>query len=318
MSCNWKRRVLLALATASALLVAACGSGTIESQLQPSRVVAFGDGMSDLGQVANRRYTVNDGTVNIWTQDMASRFGLGLSATAAGGGSFATGNARVNTKPDAAGNAATLTVKEQVDAFLAGGVIGANDLLVISGGTADIVAEMAQVTAGTQTTTQMLANVGQAGRDLATQVRRLVQAGATHVVVVGPYNLGRSPWAASIGQGSFLTQASTKFNEELLVAIVDLGASALYVDAALFFNLVEANPGNYDLDNVSGAVCISTDPGPGIGIGSGQVNSALCDPGTVLPGANYNRFLFADAVYFTPQAHRRFGEYAHSKIRGRW
>jgi outer membrane lipase/esterase len=317
MSCNWKRRVLLALASASVLLVAACGSGTIESQLQPSRVVAFGDGMSDLGQTGSR-YTVNDGSVNVWTQDTASRFGVPLAATTAGGNSFATGNARVNSKPDAAGSTATLTVKEQVDAFLAAGAIGANDLIIVNGGTADIIAEMARVTAGTQTSTQMLANIGQAGRDLAAQVRRLVQAGAKHVVVAGPYNLGRSPWAATIGQGGFLTQASTRFNEEMLVAIVDLGANVLYVDAALFFNLMESNPTGYDLTNASDAVCTSVDPGPGIGIGTGQVNSALCTTATLLPGANYARFLFADAVYPTPQGHRKFGEYAFDKIRSRW
>lgn len=317
MSCNWKRRVLLALASASVLLVAACGSGTIESQLQPSRVVAFGDGMSDLGQTGSR-YTVNDGSVNVWTQDTASRFGVSLAATSAGGNSFATGNARVIRKPDAAGNTATLNVAEQISAFLAAGSIGANDLVIVSGGTADIVAEMALVTAGTQTSAQMIANVGQAGRDLAAQVRRLVQAGGTHVVLSGPYNLGRSPWAAAIGQQSLLTQASTKFNEELLVALVDQGANVLYVDAALFFNLMEANPTGYDLTNTSNAVCTSVDPGPGIGIGNGQVNSALCTTATLLPGANYSRFLFADAVYPTPQGHRKFGQYAFDKIRSRW
>src|SRR6478735_8739282 len=127
MSFNWKRRVLLALASASALLMAACGSGTIESQLQPSRIVVFGDGMADLGQVGGRRYTVNDNTVNIWTQEVAARFGLPLAAAAGGGTSFATGNARVIAKPDAAGSAATPTVAEQIDSLLPGAIIGVND-----------------------------------------------------------------------------------------------------------------------------------------------------------------------------------------------
>ena len=317
MSCNWKRRVLLALASASVLLVAACGSGTIESQLQPSRIVAFGDAMSDLGQVASRRYTVNDGSVNIWTQDMASRFGMALGAAVGGGNSFATGNARVTSRPDAAGDATTLPVKEQIDAFLAASGVGANDLLVVSGGTADIVAEMARVTAGTQTGAQMVANAGQAGRDLAAQVRRLVDAGGKHVVVVGPYNLGRTPWAIGIGQGGLLTQASTKFNEELLVALVDQGANVLYIDSALLFNLMVANPGSYDLSNTTEAVCTSVDPGPGIGTGNGQVNSALCNTGTLRSG-DYNRFLFADGIYPTPQGHRKFGQHAFDKIRARW
>ncbi len=317
MSFNWKRRGLLALASATAVLVAACGSGSIESQLEPSRIVAFGDGMSDLGQVGGRRYTVNDGTANIWTQDVAARFGLSLAAAAAGGTSYATGNARVAAHPDAAGNAATPTVTEQIDAFLAAGAIGANDLLVVNAGTADIIAEMAGVTAGTQSSDQMLANVAQAGRDLAGQVRRLVRAGAIHVAVAGPYHLGRSPWARGAGQSNLLTQAGTRFNEALLVAMVDLGANVLYVDAALFFNLMESNPSSYDITNVTDPVCNSVDPGPGIGIGAGRVNSSLCTTATLID-ANYSRYMFADAVYVTPQAHREFGKYAYDRIRARW
>ena len=234
MSRNWMRRGLLALASALTLLVAACGSGTIESRLQPSRIVSFGDSMSALGNGSDR-YTVNDGSSNNWTLELAARFGVPLTA------SFATGNARVNsTWPAATGVTAASTVKEQIDAFLASGTIGANDVLIINAGTADIIAEMAEVTSGAQTGTQMIADAGQAGRELAAQVRRLVDAGAKHVAVSGPYHLGRSPWAASIGQTGLLTTASNKFNEELLVAMVDQGANVLYVDAALLFNLMIA------------------------------------------------------------------------------
>jgi outer membrane lipase/esterase len=315
MSCKWMRRALLALASASVLVLGACGSGEIESQLQPTRIVAFGDAMADLGQ-GGSRYTVNDGSVNIWTHHVASNFGVTLTATAAGGSSFATGNARISLKPDAAGNSATLTVKEQIDAFFAVSAIGPNDLMVLSAGTSDIVAEMARVTSGEQTDAQMIANVQQAARDLAAQVRRLVQSGS-HVVVAGPYNLGKAPWAIATNQVNLLTDASSKFNQELLVSIVDLGANVLYVDAALFFNLMAGNLSSYDLSVGTVPVCTSVDPGPGIGIGAGQVNSALCNTGTLVPG-NYNQFLFADGVYPGPHAHRQFGEYAHSRIRERW
>jgi outer membrane lipase/esterase len=317
MSCNWMRRALLALVSVAALLIAACGSGTIESQLNPSRIVVFGDSFSDLGQTGSR-YTVNDGSINIWTQQVASSFGVSLATVNAGGTSYATGNARVNAKPDAAGNTATPTVKEQIDTFLATGVIGSNDLVIVNGGIADIVAEMAKVAAGAQTSDQMLANVRQAGRDLAAQVRRLVQAGGTHVVVVGPFHLGKTPWAIATGQVDLLTEASSRFNDELLIAIVDLGANVLYVDAALHFNLVVGTPTAYELTNATDLVCTSIDPGPGIGTGAGQVNSALCNAGTVAAGADYNRFLFADRIYPAPQGHRKFGEYAHTRIRARW
>ncbi len=318
MSCQWTRRALLALLSASALFLGACGSGSIESQLEPSRIVVFGDGMSDLGQ-GGSRYTVNDGAaINVWTQDMAARFGTALTTAASGGTSYATGNARIIAEPDAAGSTATPTVKEQIDTFLAGSAAGPSDLLVVSAGTSDVIAEVAKVTAGTQTPAQMIGNVRQAGRDMAAQVRRLVLGGATHVVVMGPYHLGKSPWALTTSQVDLLTDAASKFNEELLVAIVDLGATVLYIDAPLLLNLMVANPSGYELLNVTDPVCISVDPGPGIGIGAGQINSALCTPSTLLAGANHNAYMFADRVYLAPQAHRKLGEYAHSRVRERW
>ena len=316
MSCHWMRRGLLALASASALLVAACGSGSIESQLQPTRVVVFGDGFSDVGQTGTR-YTVNDNGTNIWVQQLAESFGVTLTNVAAGGTSYATGNARINVKPDAAGNSATPTVAEQVSTFLTGNAPTATDLVVVNGGISDIIAETAQLNAGGQTTEQMLEDVKQAGRELAAQVRRLVQAGATHVVVVGTYDLGRTPWATATGQTALLSEASTKFNTELLVSIVDLGASVLYVDAALLYNLMTSNPEFYTLTNVVDPVCNSVDPGPGIGIGAGQVNSALCTTSTLV-NTSYALYLFADRVYPAPAGHIKFGDYAYNRVRSRW
>jgi outer membrane lipase/esterase len=161
----------------------------------PSRFVAFGDGFSDLGE-GGSRYTVNDGSANVWSQYMVNLFGQNITTASAGGLSYARGNARVTLKPDAAGGTATLTVTEQVDRFLASNTIGANDVMIISGGFSDIIVQMAAVRAGTQTSAQMLANVRQAGRELGAQVRRLVGAGAKYVVVTGAFNLARTPWAA--------------------------------------------------------------------------------------------------------------------------
>lgn len=317
MSFHWMRRTLLVLASGAALLLAACGSGTIESQFHPSRIVVFGTGISDLGQ-GGSRYTVNDGGINIWTVQVAANYGLPLATAASGGTSFATGNVRIKNKPDAAGNTATPTITEQIDTFLGRGPIGENDLLIVEGGTSDIIAEMAKVTAGTQTQDQMIAAMQQAGRDLAAQVRRLVDAGSLHVMVVGSYDLGRTPWSTATLQQNLISTASTKFNEELLVDMVDLGHNVLYVDAALSYNLLISTPTNYSMSNSVLAVCTSVDPGPGIGIGTGQVNSALCAPSTVLTGVDYNQFVFADRVYPTPAAHRQFGSYAYGRIHDRF
>jgi phospholipase/lecithinase/hemolysin len=310
------RRALLALASVSALLLAACGSSTIESQFVPARAVVFGDAFSDYGQ-RGARYTVNDGSINLWTYDVIASFGLTIAPSATGGLSYATGSARVNTKPDAAGDNTTLTVKEQVDAFLAGNAPTATDLVIVSGGIGDIIAEVGQLKAGTQTEAQAIADVQQAGRDLGAQVRRLVQAGATHVVVTGTYDLGKTPWATATSQNARLTDLSTKFNTELLVSIVDLGANVLYVDAALLFNLMAQVPEAYNLTDSVHPVCNSIDPGVGIGIGAGEVKSALCTTSTLI-NVNYGPYLFADKVYPATAGHIKFGDYAYQRVHARW
>ncbi len=304
------------LAASSVLLAACGGGGDVVSQLQPSRIVAFGDGFSDVGQVGGARYTVN-GVGGVWSQQLAARYGLPLNAAAAGGTSYATGNARVTAKPDAAGNAATPAIAEQISAFLsAGGAFGSNDLVLVNGGISDIVVQARGVVTGSQGVDAARSNVSQAGRELGDQVRRLVGAGARQVVVVGSYNLGRSPWARGIGQTSLLENLSSRFNEQLLISIADLGSRVLYVDLAFYFNLVTANPGAYSLDDAATVVCNTVDPGPGIGIGAGQVNSALCNTGTVV--ADPARRLFADPVYPTPRGHQLFGDYAYDRVRGRF
>jgi outer membrane lipase/esterase len=321
MATQWLRRVWLLAAGASVLLLAACGGGEVESQLAPTRVIAFGDGMADLGQNATgRRYTVNDGSVNNWTHHVAQAYGQSLTPARSGGSSYATGNARVTAKPGAGGDASAPTVTEQVDAFLAAGGFSSTDLVLVSAGTSDLIVEGRAAIEGRQTREQMIANVGQAGRDLGAQVRRLVNAGARQVVVAGPYNLGRSPWAKQTGQGGLLEAASIEFNTRFLVSVVDLGANVLYVDAAQQFNVYEANPANYGLNNRSDPACTSVDPGEGIGTGPSQVNSLNCTTADVVqPGtAVYDTYLFADRVYPTPRGQRLFGEHAFNRVKERW
>jgi phospholipase/lecithinase/hemolysin len=319
MATQWLRRGWLA-AFASALLLAACGGGSIVDPFTPSRIVAFGDGMGDVGQNGSR-YTVNDGTVNVWTEVLAAQYGLPLTPSSSGGFGYATGNARVVAKPDAAGSNATPTVKEQIDAFLATGTLNDEDLILVSAGTSDVIAEVQATLAGPQTEEQMVADIERAAVALGAQVRRLLDAGAKHIVVAGPYNLGRSPWAVQTGQESLLEEASSRFNQKFLVSVVDLGENVLYVDAALFYNQATGNPSIYELNEEAPnvIVCTSVDPGPGIGTGAGQVNSNLCTPNTLAAGREeYTLYLFADRVYPTPRGHQLFGDYAYDRIRNRF
>lgn len=311
------RRAILA-ATCLSSMLAACGGGeSVVSRFHPTRVVAFGDAFSDVGQ-RGAQYTINDSTRVNWTQQLAGRYGLTVAPSASGGTSYAIGSARVTAKPDAGGDATTPSITDQVSTFLSADAPKDMDIVVVSGGISDILAEVAAFQAGTQDAATTTSHVTQAGRELGAQVRRLVGAGATHVLVTGAYNLGRSPWAILTGQAAFAESLAGAFNNALLVSIVDLGSSSLYVDAALFYNLVTANPLTYGFADAGSVICTSVDPGPGIGIGSGQVNSSLCTASTLLPGLTEGVTLFADQVYFTPLGQAIFGNYAADRLQARF
>ncbi|CAM3517264.1 SGNH/GDSL hydrolase family protein [Paracidovorax anthurii] len=316
MAANWMRRTFLVAACASAAFVAACGSSTTESALTPDRIVTFGDAFTDVGQ-NGARYTVNDGSINNWTLQIANNYGRTLTPSSAGGTAYAQGNARVTSTTDAAGGSAPSTT-QQITSFLASNTLGDNNLILMNGGISDIIAGMAAVNAGTMTTDQFLTASATAGRELAAQVRRLSDAGAKHVVVIGTYDLGKSPWAVSISQQSLLSTASTRFNQALLVSIEDLGKTVLYVDLEYYGNLFINSPGGYGFNDKDNPVCTSVASGNAIGIGTGQISSLQCNTSTLLSGASQDRYVFADRVYITPSAHRQFGTYAYDRLRARW
>ncbi|RYX90113.1 MAG: GDSL family lipase [Comamonadaceae bacterium] len=314
----WLRRAFMAAACASAALLAGCGSSNTVSAITPARFIVFGDAFTDLGAAGTGKYTVNDGSVNNWVQQLASQYGRTVASTADGGTGYSRGNARVTAAVDAAGGVAP-SITTQISTFLAAGTFGVNDVVVLNGGVSDVIVEVSAAASGAQTSAAMLANAGQAGRELAAQVRRLVAAGAKYVIVAGTYDLSRTPWGnANPALATLATQASGKFNDELLVTIVDLGANVLYLDAAFYYNLVTANPANYAFNNATTVVCTSVDPGPGIGTGLGKVNSSQCNTATVIPGIDFNKYVFADGVYTTPQAQRLFGDYAYTRMKARF
>ncbi len=319
MATQWMRRSLLAAACAAAALLTACGSSSTESAITPDRFIAFGDAYSDVGQ-KGARYTVNDGSINNWTQQLADRYGKTITSASSGGLSYAQGNARIAATPDAAGDANTPTVTVQIDTFLATHSFSANDLVTVNGGISDLIVGMAAVRAGTLTDEAYLTEAKANGKLLAAQVRRLVNAGAPHVLVSGTYDLGITPWSDTLtdARKDLLSRASAALNQSMLIDINDLGEHVLYVDSAYYVNVFQTVPGAYSFSNSTQAICTSVDGGAGIGIGSGQVNSALCTPATLVPGANSNLYVFADSVYVTPSAHRQLGTYAYDRLRARW
>ena len=301
---SWSRRAALALVCAgTTALLAACGSGSVVSDLAPTRFIVVGDGFMDVGQ-NGYRFSVNDGSNN-WVQDLAAHYSLTVAPANAGGWAYAQGHARVAAADTTSGTNAP-SVTAQIDAMLARTALHpTDDVVVMGGGISDIVAAVG-ATGISAATTQA---VKDAGKALGQQVQRVVNAGGKHVLVVGAYNVGHTPWAAQLGQQSAITQLSVDFNDALGISIVDLGKNVLSVDPALLHNLIYSKPGNYQFDNGRDAVCTTPD-------------ATTCTAATVAV-PDYNKWLYADAVYLTPRASRLFASKDHAesvyyKFKNRW
>jgi outer membrane lipase/esterase len=283
-------RLATVLSLAASALLSACGSGSTFQPLVPSRFVSFGDGISDLGQTGGNRFTVNDGSTNIWVQQLAARYGLAISASATGGFGFATGGSRVDS--------GTNPISAQITAFLAANAIGANDVLVIDAG----VSELAELATANASDAALATAADLAGKALGAQVKRLTAAGAKHVVIASAPDLGKSPlFAATRSAG--LTAATRAFNDGIKLALADVTNNVLLIDNEAYINTLHVTPATLGSGaNVTTAAC------PGVATACTTSNAV----------SNYNVYLYADDRHFTPNAHRLLGNTAYDKVKARW
>ena len=330
MAAIWMRRTLItAAACASAVLLAACGSSSTADAITPSRMISFGDSISDIGQNPNgRAYSVNNGTINNWTEEVANRHGLSISAAKVGGTSYAQGNARV-ALPDASGVTNAPSVTQQIDSYLAANpTFQERDFVLISGGQSDLIAGMNAYLAGTLSYDDYMAGLTTAGNQLAAQVKRLNTAGAPRVLSIGTINVSRTLWAKNLDNvyptadpkpTAVLQSATEAFNQALLVALRPMdGRYVLYSDAEYYFNTMTGNPGAYSFSISDRPICTTADATNAQNVGTDQINSSLCTADTLVAGADVNNYLFADTISFTPRAHTRFGDWVYDRMTANW
>ncbi|WP_310644397.1 hypothetical protein [Limnohabitans sp.] len=315
--------------TALAVLSACGGASSTVNPLHPTRIIAFGDGLSDVGTGSvtglGGRFTINGsdtvaaatttlatpttvsevlaGVYGLWSAALppvARTIGDTTSLPATGLVSYAKGNAMIR-KADAATKTGSLggdepTLMAQVQDYLArvNNKVATDDLIVITAGTRDLFSiayryfgRNATMLAADGTTsinidstlvTQLggsladktaafaeLDRVVNGSNGLMASIDLLVQAGATHVLVVEPMNLARTPWGLSLDGSSasadgksknFLwslsydtdeaclkTNANNSFHCKLTVALMDKyktdadSRRVLHVDLAQQLNL---------------------------------------------------------------------------------
>ena len=286
-----------------------------------SRVVSFGDSLSDAGNIGlapaaagglggalgpSQSFTTNPDPVMV--ELLARYFGFTQTASLAGGTNFAWGGACAltatgpTTPPCTAPGVPRLNT--QIGQHLGTGAADPRALYTVWMGANDLFGAI-PVWASNPATAQANATVG--GIPVATavvqQVGRLQAAGARNIVVLNLPDLGVTPQFSSgplAAAGPLASLATVSYNGALSQGLATLGTGVIPINVFGLVNEVRANPGFFGLTNVTGTAC---------NIAALPRNSSLsCNPTTlVVPGAN-NTYLFADGVHPTGAAHRLLAE----------
>jgi phospholipase/lecithinase/hemolysin len=236
---------------AIAMLAQGLLAGT--SQAGFSSVVAFGDSLSDTGNVfavtGQPAAPYSQGRFSngpVWVEDLATKLGDAPPAPSAKGGTdFAWGGAE-------SGNGFspqnTPNLLSQVGSFLAlGKPLGPNDLVTVWAGGNDFI--------DGQTNPQVPVD------NITTAITQLAGAGGKTFLVPGLPLLGEIPGTASLPQAQRdgLDALSTAFNADLTAKAgqlqSSLGVTVKVLDVSAIIQAVRANPGAYNFTNTTtGAV----------------------------------------------------------------
>jgi outer membrane lipase/esterase len=303
----YPRKIAGAVALALGLVSIAHATGNPNSTF--SSVIAFGDSLSDAGNISlsevpsfqpPQKFTTNPGTITV--QNVAAGLGYTLTASLAGGTDYAWGGAGVNNNsPGTPDGVPTITM--QVDAYLASHpTLNSHALYTMWGGANDIFY-------ATTTPATAQAQIVAAAQQEVKLIGEMQAAGAKNILVFNLPNIGLTPEATEAGASaaSSLTTLSVIYNGQLNAGIGQLGKGIIPVNAFALLTQVIANPGAYGFSNVTTPAC---------GVGS---NSVLCGPQgsglpyTYAPGTN-NSYLFADGVHPTTGADKMLAEVVLSEL----
>jgi phospholipase/lecithinase/hemolysin len=358
---NQKNTLLRAARTTIACsafaFLAACGGGGSgdvqgnQSTQTPAggvrlQVVSFGDSLSDVGTYAvttqtspgplalgGGRFTTNPGQV--WAQNVAQYYGdtlnaaylggFGVPLTAAGGMGYAEGGATVNTQVATDNSGATaMPVTTQVTSYLqAHGSFNGNQLVLVEAGANDVLDNAQLFAQGKIDQQTLISNVQTAAITLAQTIGKILQGGATKVVVANLPNIGLTPLGASSSDGgTSLTQLSGAFNATLKGALAQGGIDQKVIQIDVFTwmsNLVANYQANgfkvatggtaCNLQKMIAAATAAKVPNP-VSYGT----SLLCSPDTYTEPNADQTYMFADQVHPTTRLHQLFAQFAEQQI----
>jgi outer membrane lipase/esterase len=307
----------------SALALALAGMSTAQAQ-EFSAVISFGDSLSDAGQYAalpppyyfgaQGSFTTNPD--DVWTQVLASSFGLSQTASLAGGTDYAWGGAptsfAVQTVPFPLQCVpATLpckSVAQQIGGYLAstGGVADPNALYTYWAGANDIFNYLGAVQANPAFAPYVQSWVGASALTAVGEIAALQNAGATHIVVLNLPDIGVTPAFNGTPAQSSVSGLVFVYNTTLNGGLATLKDGIIPINAYQLIGEVMADPGLYGFSNVTGTACSPAGPGGG--------SSLFCTPASyVTPNAN-ETYLFADGVHPSGAAHSMLASVVQATI----
>lgn len=245
---NRRRVRLIAMLAATATFAAAApvvaqtapsGTATPQRSTGPAtRMVVFGDSLADGGfylpldpRIPRDAGSFTTNPDPVAPEVVAARLGLPLLPVyGQGGTNYAVGGARI-----AAANGITVPVTNQISNFLATNPrFAPTDLVYVQGGGNDYFAFLA----GGGRDPTILSTAATA---LATQVRRLQDAGAQRIVTMSIQSAGAAPVQS--------------FNATFKAALAAQNVNALFVDVDRLFNEILTNPGTFGITNITNNAC---------------------------------------------------------------
>lgn len=296
-------------------------------------------------QLGGGKFTINGDNTAInpaltgknWTQLMAAQFGLaapcaaqtGLNGTASLGFSvpvvnhaacfgYAQGGARV-TNPVGPGNAATgsalgaltvpLVTQVQNHLTATGGSFTGNEIVLVMAGGNDALFQLATLSAGATTPTQVLAAMATAGSDLVALVKtQMLAKGANFVTVNNLPDLGSTPFALAqtTDTQALIAAMVSAFNAQLVSGFAG-EPRVLLVDVYAVSHDESLNPAPYGLTNVSTPACDLTSA-------KNPLASSLVCNGANLIAGDVSHYAFADTVHPTPFNNFLLARYVSEKM----
>ncbi len=293
-----------------AMIVAAAGLGDGRCRVaeaagfSPSKVIVFGDSLSDMGNIEAATFGIVPGSSYYngrfsngpaWVEWLAGDLGVGpLAPSTAGGNNFAYGGGQTSGA-GGIGGAFIRDVDEQLSQYFASRSVDANALYVVWAGANDLF----------DGETNVNAPVGR----IAAALEALVAAGARQFLVPSLPLLGRIPqYNRDAAASAAFDRLSNEYNAAFEARIEQLAAANLTatfyrLDVAAIFTDAINNPAQWGLSNVRDPAAPGLNPG-----------ALFYDEDRIV--AHPEQYLFWDQIHPTAAVHAILGDYASRLLEG--